>query len=266
MNIADFITELYCKIDDALPDLPQHPQAILAIGELVTISVLHAMKNVKQRPFYHWLKDNYGSLFPKLPERTRLFRRLATQAGWVGYFLAQPTVLGVADSYGIELRHPIREGRRDHQIGKKGISNHRWIVGGKLCIVQNQWGLIADWDCDTATELLTNPHDQTFLPLLAHYDGQMIVLTDTGFQRAQGLPANVKLCRRGEWNVRMTVETTFSMLRQVWGSKEMRHLTWAGFEAHLCYTIAAFNILVQWNGMQPDQNGRTHRSIAHFTL
>ena len=59
------------------------------------------------------------------------------------------------------------------------------IVGGKLGIVQNRWGLIADWDCATA-----NVHDRTFLPLLANYDGQMIILTDTGFHRAKGDPAN----------------------------------------------------------------------------
>ena len=261
MNITDFITELYCKIDDALPDVPQHSQAILSLSELITIGVLQAMKQVTQRAFYHWLKDNYGHLFPKLPSRTRLNRRLRTQQDWTGYFLAQPTVLGVADSYGVELRHPIRDGRRDHQIGKKGKSNHRWIVGGKLCIVQNQWGLITDWDCATA-----NVHDQTFLPLLAQYDGQMIVLADTGFHRAKGDPANVKICRLGQWNVRMAVETTFSMMSVVWGSKEMRHRAWDGFEAHLAYTIAAFDILTQWNGLKPDALGRIHRSIAHFTL
>ena len=261
MNIADFITELYCKIDDGLPAVPQHPQAILSISEMVTIGVLYAMKNVKQRPFYHWIKDNYGHLFPKLPKRPRLFRWLQAQQDWTGYFLADPTILGVADSYGIELRHPIRAGGRDRQIGRKGKSNHRWIVGGKLGIVQNQWGLITDWDCAGA-----NVHDQTFLPLLAQYDGQMIILADTGFHRAKGDPANVKICRRGEWNVRMAVETTFAMLTTVWGSKEMRHRTWVGFEAHLAYTMAAFNILVQWDGMPPDTNGRIHRSIAHFTL
>ena len=48
MNIADFITELYCKIDDALPDdAPQHPQAVLSLSELITIGVLQAMKNVR---------------------------------------------------------------------------------------------------------------------------------------------------------------------------------------------------------------------------
>lgn len=126
MNIVDFSTELYCKIDDALPDVPQHSQAVLSISELVTIGILHAIKNVSRRAFYHWLKDNYGHLFPKLPERTRLFRRLEAQACWTGYFLAQPTILGAADSYGIELGHPVRSGRNIHQVGKKGKSNHRW--------------------------------------------------------------------------------------------------------------------------------------------
>src|SRR5262249_44429791 len=55
--------------------------------------------------------------------------------------LAAPTVLGVIDTYGIELIHPMREGRSPQQIGRKGLSNHRWIVGGKLCLLFNQWGL-----------------------------------------------------------------------------------------------------------------------------
>ena len=261
MNIRHFITELYCRTDDARPELPQHPQARLSLSELVTIGILYVMKNVSRRRCYHWLKDNYGDMFPNLPERTRLFRRLEAQACWTGYFLAQPTILGVADSYGIELGHPVRSGRNLHQVGRKGQSNHRWIVGGKLCIVLNQLGLIADGDCATA-----NVHDQRFQPLLAGYDGAMIILTDTGFHRAKGDPANVKICRRGQWNVRMIVETTFSMMTTVWGSKQMRHNTWRGFEAHLSYLMAAFNILTQWNGLEPDENGRIHRSIAQFVL
>lgn len=261
MNITDFITELFCQIDDALPDMARHSQAILSLSELVTIGVLQAMKNVSQRAFYHWLRDNYSHLFPNLPHRTRLNRRLRTQQHWTGYFLAEPTVLGVADSYGIELRHPVREGRRPGQIGKKGKSNHRWIVGGKLCVVLNKLGLVADWDCDTA-----NVHDGTFQPLLAHYDGQMIILTDTGFHRAQGDPANVKICRRGAWNVRMIVETVFPMMLVVWGTKTMHHGAWDGFEAGLSYTMAAFNILTQWHGLQPDHQGRVRLSIARFTL
>ncbi len=62
------------------------------------------------------------------------------------------------------------------------------------------------------------------------------------------------------------VATTFSMMTTVWGSKELRHNTWRGFEAHLSYLMAAFNILVQWDGLEPDENGRIHRSIAQFVL
>ena len=152
MNIGHFITELYCTIDDTLPQLPPHSQAVLSLGEVITIGVLYAIKGVSRRAFYHWLKDNYGDRFPQLPARTRLFRRLEAKAGWTGCFLASPTILGVADSYGIELGHPVRAGRNLHQAGKKGKSNHRWIVGGKLCIVLNKLGLIVDWDCATATD------------------------------------------------------------------------------------------------------------------
>ncbi|MCO6450903.1 MAG: hypothetical protein J5I90_08980, partial [Caldilineales bacterium] len=46
--------------------------------------------------------------------------------------------------------HPRREGRSRQQIGKKGLSNRRWIVGGKLGLLLNNLGLIVDWDVDTA--------------------------------------------------------------------------------------------------------------------
>jgi hypothetical protein len=79
------------------------------------------------------LTRDYRPLFPQLPERTRLFRLLKTHHDWTRTFLAAPTVLGVIDTYGIELIHPIREGRSPQQKGRKGLSNHRWIVGGRLC-------------------------------------------------------------------------------------------------------------------------------------
>jgi len=157
MTTIDFIIELFCRVDDALQNTMKHPQANLYPSELVTIGILFAIKGVGNRAFYRWLDRDYRQLFPQLPERTRLFRALKTHAAWTDAFLAQPTVLGIADSYGIELIHPIREGRSVAQIGKKGLSNHRWIVGGKLCCVLNQWGLVVDWDCSTA-----NVHDTTF--------------------------------------------------------------------------------------------------------
>src|SRR5438046_7280116 len=84
------------------------------------------------RPFYRWLTRDSRALFPHLPERTRLFRLCTTPHDWTQAFLAAPTVLGVIDTYGIELVHPMREGRSSQQIGRKGLSNHRWIVGAQL--------------------------------------------------------------------------------------------------------------------------------------
>jgi hypothetical protein len=46
-------------------------------------------------------------LFPQVPERTRLARLFKTHTACTTRFLAAPTVLGVADSYKIELIHPI---------------------------------------------------------------------------------------------------------------------------------------------------------------
>jgi hypothetical protein len=65
---------------------------------------------------------------------------------WLRRFMAEPSLIGMIDSYGIELLHPRREGRCDKQIGGKGSSNRRWIVGGKLCLLLNHLGLVVDWD------------------------------------------------------------------------------------------------------------------------
>jgi hypothetical protein len=43
----------------------------------------------------------------------------------------------------------------------------------------------------------------------------MIILRDTAFHAAEGDPANLKLCQRGEWQDRMLVETVLSMLTGV---------------------------------------------------
>ena len=261
MTTQDFITELFCQVDDQMRGVPKHSQALLWPSELVTIGMLHAIKGVGNRAFYRWLTRDFLPLFPNLPHRTRLFRLLKTHQDWSDYFLASPTLLGVIDCYGIELIHPIREGRSDQQIGKKGISNHRWIVGGKLCLVLNHLGLVSAWDCDTA-----NVHDTSFQPLIRRFEDQMVILGDMGFHAREGDPSNLKLCERGQWNERMMVETVLSMLTLVCHSKKVMHRVWDYFRARLGFTMAAFNFLVQWDGLKPDENGFVHLSIGEFSL
>jgi hypothetical protein len=261
MSTLDFITELFCRVDDVMQDVPKHSQASLHPSEVVTLALLFAIKGAGNRAFYRWVARDYLHLFPALPERTRLFRLFATHQEWSARFMADPTLLGVADTYGIELLHPWRYKRTTHQIGRKGFSNHKWIVGGKLCLLLNKWGLVVDWDCATA-----NVHDSAFAPMIAHYEEQMIVLADQLFSRKPSNPTNLLICERGKWNTRMMIETVLSMLHTICHLKHMAHRGWTYFKARLAFTMAAFNLLAQWNGLQPDSKGRVHLSIAQFSL
>src|SRR4029434_1748176 len=146
--------------------------ALLWPSEVVTLGLLHALKGVGNRPFYRWVTRDYRALFPRLPVRTRLFRLLKTHQNWTQVFLAAPTVLGGIDTYGIELIHPRRAGRSPQQIGRKGVSNHRWSVGGKLCLLLNQWGLLVGWACATA-----HVADNTLQGLIRQFEEQRIVLS-----------------------------------------------------------------------------------------
>jgi hypothetical protein len=221
MTTWDLIIALFYHVDEQLRDLPKHPEAHLWPSEVVTLGVLHALKSVGNRAFHRWLTRDYRPLFPRLPERTRLFRLFKTHQAWTRAFLAAPTVLGVIDTYGIELIHPIREGRSPQQIGRKGLSNHRWIVGGKLCLLLNQYGLVVAWACDTA-----NVAANTFQWLIRQFEERMIILSDMAFHAAEGDPTNLKLCRRGEWEDRILVETVLSMLTLVCHCKKVMHRVW----------------------------------------
>ncbi len=261
MTTIDFITELFCRVDDNVGE-DKHPQSNLYPSEIVTLALLYALKGCGQLAFWRWLTKDYRHLFHQLPDRTRLFRLFKSHCHYVDRFLADPSLIGVIDTYGIELLHPMREGRSDKQIGKKGKSNKRWIVGGKLCFLLNHLGLIVDWDCDAA-----NVYDgSAFQDIVDNVIGKMIVFSDTGFEKKGWHPSNLCICKRGEWNVRMVVETVLSMLTYTCNFKHSRHKAWDYFETKLGYTMALFNILVQWHGFQPDDNGFVKLSIAEFSL
>ena len=48
--------------------------------------------------------------------------------------------------------------------------------------------------------------------------------------------------------------------------KKVAHRIWDYFESRLAYTMALFNILVQWHGLEPDEDGYVRLSIAEFSL
>lgn len=260
MTTEEFIIELFCRVDDVMSDEKKHSQARMHPSEVVTLALLFALKGVGNRAFYRWLSRDYRKLFPHLLERSRLFRAFNRHRIYTQRFMAAPSLIGLLDSYGIELIHPRREGRSKRQIGRKGTSNLRWIVGGKLAVLLNHLGLVVAWDC-------ANVYDgSAFHHLVDEVADDMLVFADPHFGKADWHPTNLKLCKRGQWNTRMLIETMLSMLTVVCHFKHVSHRVWAYFQTRLAFTMALFNILVQWSGLEPDEHGFVHLSLANFSL
>jgi len=152
--------------------------------------------------------------------------------------MAEPSLMG------IELIHLRREGRSKQQIGRKGLSNKRWIAGGQLCLLLNNLGLVVDWDCGTANEYAGS----AFQHIVEGVEDCMIVFSDEELTKKDWHPANLRICKRGEWNTRMMLETVLSMLTTICHFKKVGHRRWEYFKSRVGYTMALFNILVQWHG------------------
>jgi hypothetical protein len=230
---------------------------------LVTIGILFALKGGHFRAFYRWLKRDYGDWFGDgtLPERTRLQRLLKTHQDWCDLLLSDPSFFTVIDSYPIELLFPIREGRSQQQVGKKGRDKGRWSIGIKLCVLLNDVCRIVNWDWATM-----NVYDKHFHPVVEPFIGQTITLADFGFRDKDGVPENLKICKKGTWNERMCVETVFSMLTMVCDLKRIRHRLSAYIQMRLAYVVAMFNILLELFHWRYPEADPFKMSIAEFSL
>jgi hypothetical protein len=258
VTTEEFIIHLFCLVDDQMADIGKHPQAKLYPSELVTIGLLYGLKGGYFRAFYRWLKRDFEALFGHLPDRTRLQRALRAHRTWTYRFLADPSFFTVIDSYGIELIHPVREGRSPQQLGKKGKSNRRWIVGIKLCWLVNARGQVVAWDWDTA-----NVHDQTFRPLAHQFDDVTIVLSDFGFKKAGEAAGNLKFCAHKTWSERMLVETILSLLTRVCRLKHLPQRRAIYLETHLAFVAALFNLLLQLNRLL-EPNATPDNRLLHI--
>jgi hypothetical protein len=94
----------------------------------------------------------------------------------------------------------------------------------------------------------------------------MIVLSDPGFQAAEGDPANLTRCPRGEWQDRMLGETVLSMRTVLTHFQKVMPRVWAYCQARLAFPMAAFNVLGQWHGLWPNASGLVPLSMAEFSL
>ncbi len=261
LSTVDFITELFCRIDEKMAGVDKHPQASLWPGEIVTLAMLFVLKGSGERAFYRWAGRDLRPLFPKLPERTRLFRLFARHRDWAVRCLAEPTFFGIADSFGIELIQTARLGRSPRQIARRGRCAGRWMAGVKLGLVLNAHGQVCAWDLDAASSYDAD----AFAPLVERYADRMIVLADCNFHKSpfhragEPDPPNLKICRRNAWNQRRLIETVLSMLAGVCSLKRLRERNWSYLMAHVSFVVATFNVLTTWTG-------RPQLAMAPFSL
>jgi hypothetical protein len=261
MTTEDIIIHIFYNVDNGVGQVAKDPIAKLYPSEVVTIGILFALKGGHFRAFYRWLKRDYDKLFGGLPDRTNLMRQLCEYQHLTDLLLAQPSVLNVVDSYPMELIFPIRAGRSKQQFGAKSRDKGRWSVGVKLCWILNSFGQVCGWIWDRM-----NCPDNSFLDFFEEYDQQAILLTDWGFRCAEGVPDNVKVCKKGTWNDRMVVETSFSLLTVVCKAKQIHHRVEAFIEARLAYTVAMFNICLKLFHILHPEESVFKMSIAEFSL
>jgi len=168
-------------------------------------------------------------------------------------FLADPTCFTVVDTDGSELIHPRRAGRSPQQLGQKGKSNGRSLVGVTLAWLINDQGEVVDWTWATANE-----PDNVFRALATGDAGATIALADLGFREKDAPTENIKCCERGTWNERFTIETNLSWVTELFHAKKLYHRVKTHLEAHVWYLAALINCLLRLTEQK--------RSLAAFVI
>jgi len=256
LHKIDTIYEIYFAIADRLKEEDtKHPPSLLYRSEIVLIGMIYALKGTSFTRFYDWFSDLEVL---NLPERSRLTRLIEKYEKYTERFLSEETLFNITDSIGVEIIKPIRENRSEEskKVSKKGLSNHRWIVGRKINVVINE-------KCEIVIRQHTtqNECDNTFDDDIEKVNG--IVLADGNYPRRNGqTPKNMKICARGKWNERMCVETLFSLWTRVCNMKQSFHRTVRGFEVKAHYLCALTNVLIKLN----DKFGFKHLSMVQWAF
>src|SRR3712207_6057416 len=171
----------------------------------------------------------YTTLFRSYTRLLRLFR---THAHLCDRFLAAVSTMSIVDTYGIELIHPRWEGRSEAQLGRKGTSNGRWIVGIKWAVLINQRGEIIDWCWETA-----NKHDNTFRELVTAYNDKTIGFSDRGFRKRDTAPENFRYGAKGEWNDRYLIECVVRWMSDKFDAKDRKSTRLNSSHANISYAV-----------------------------
>lgn len=130
MSTEDFNIELFRQVDDAKFDATKDSQATLFSEVVVALAVLFiCSQRAWQSGFLSLADKQLAAFLSQSATSDTLVSFVLHASPLVGALYAGSSLIGVIDSYGIELIHPRRKGRSPQQIGKKGLSNQRWIIG-----------------------------------------------------------------------------------------------------------------------------------------
>lgn len=111
---------LFCPIDDRLKYVPKHPGAELYPGDSRDDRLLVYAQRRTIPALLSLAPARVLALVSLLAGSDATAKIVGHASNWADRFLAAPTFFTVTDNYGIELIHPMREGRSEKQIGRKG--------------------------------------------------------------------------------------------------------------------------------------------------
>jgi len=111
-----------------------------------------------------------------------------------------------------------------------------------------------------------NVNDKRFNPSVNPFIGKTIVLADYGFRNQDGVPENMKICKKGTWNERMCVETVLSLITVTCDLKRIRQRLAVYIQARLAFVSVMFNVLMDlFRFVHPDADPYK-MIIAEFSL
>jgi len=94
----------------------------------------------------------------------------------------------------------------------------------------------------------------------------MVIFSDTGFTKKDWFPTNLRLYKRGEWNVQMVVETVLSMLTYICDFKRSHHKVWDYFKSKVGYTMALFKKWIKFVNRIPSEALPVCSELLKLTL
>ena len=192
MQLIDFIIKIFVIVDDFCKKYfpgrqlrSRGPLPQLADSEVITMEIVGEFKGFKEdKSIYHYFKQHWNNLFPRLPDRSNFVRQSANlwkvkEALWKHLQADRGTWLQILDSMPLEVCKFVRA---KHSKLFKGSANYgKWFgqtfFGYRLHLKISRIGMIRSFSLTAA-----NVHDIKCVEELLEDDCEGWVLADKGYR------------------------------------------------------------------------------------